>query len=345
MHATAITAATPLLILFLGLPSSYAHQVVVNCTWPCPVQGDVCVVTNTTVQCGPPRNSQWVLSQPTRSPIFVGEIARRLTPCVTCPFPSLPEHDAEEEVVSNNQTVIAWPPSDPKRPLDSFLSDCDEATFCEDAMCTDKIQPNGQCVSSNQCTSNRCVNGMCASSSAASSSTGDDPWATSHVSSDKSSDTTHRAIIIAVVISVVVLLALLSYVFYYLYRRKRAMAAAAAETQAAFNKDITFQYQTSSSSSQAMPLALLSSSIPQQQRQQIGPSPSSLSPTSSTRSHSSSASHQERHQPNYEVLNPSNHLDTPTRQQMQLQYQLHQQHFHAGSDLPSQHPPPPPYSP
>ncbi|KAI7853375.1 hypothetical protein BDC45DRAFT_536475 [Circinella umbellata] len=153
------------LLLFLYLSYSEAIKVVVDCTWPCADITHACIVTNVTVQCGPQHNSQWILSQPDLSPIFIGETARRNTPCVTSPNPPLKETELEE-ISNGRQSIIHWPPGNASNPFDDYLSDCEYNTYCnmDTHICVNSMSEDAACESTYQCSdslqcieNNRCI--------------------------------------------------------------------------------------------------------------------------------------------------------------------------------------------
>lgn len=156
---------------------------------------------------------RWVLPQPTRSPIFVGETARKYTPCVTPPNPILPETNSSSTAIHANQSIISWPPTDHKRPFDAYLSDCVSGTFCSSShVCIQHYSDGEPCQSTNQCNAetSQCYNGFCTNMAT------DNPWA------EKQSDSkSHTAIIVAIVIGILILLAVPAAACYYYHRRRK----------------------------------------------------------------------------------------------------------------------------
>lgn len=160
--------------------------------------------------------TRWVLIQPTQSPVFVGETARRNTPCVSSPIPQLaPIVNASATRLLANQSIITWPPVDVNNPLDAYLSDCEAGTFCSsNGICVDSLPDGAACESTHQCSSSsQCIENRCIDTSSSNSN----PW------DDQQFDKSHTAAVIAaVVVSIVALLVCLVCIayFYYYYRHQ-----------------------------------------------------------------------------------------------------------------------------
>lgn len=158
---------------------------------------------------------RWILRQPNQSPVFVGEIARWHTPCVTSPNPTLHYLSEDTAHINANQSIIPWPPADTDRPLDSHLSDCESSTFCDlDAgICIDRLDEDATCDSTNQCKNPLlCIQNKCTDVSLDGNE--DDP-------PSNGTNKVHIAIIVVVV--VVAVLAIVSIAGIVYYRRKVRM--------------------------------------------------------------------------------------------------------------------------
>ncbi|KAI9490108.1 hypothetical protein BDB00DRAFT_790608 [Zychaea mexicana] len=324
-----------LLLLLHFLYCCQAINVVVDCTWPCADSTHACIVTDATVQCGPRHNSQWILPQPNGSPVFIGETARRNTPCVISPDPPL--HETELDQVSNGrQSVIQWPPGNASNPLDAYLSDCELNTYCsqDTRICVQSIPEDATCESTHQClNAMQCIENRCTDTSLDDNENIDRSH-TSHV---------HIAIIVVVVV-VAVLVIISAALFVYFYRKRKLK----------LNK----KHNSSSSSSSPSVIALPTLSSPSAHHQQPPPAPPSLlvSPSQQQQQqqqqhnlhlHQSPQSHVP-HQPSTSLAQPSTET-TPYMQQQHLQYQLHRQHasidINQNDASTSNNIPPPPYSP
>ncbi|CDH49820.1 predicted protein [Lichtheimia corymbifera JMRC:FSU:9682] len=304
-------------ILHLILPSiCQAAHVVVNCTWPCADSSQVCVVSATTIECRPQHNSQWVLKQPNQSPVFVGEIARWHTPCVTSPNPTLHYLSEDTAHIKANQSIIPWPPADTDRPLDSHLSDCEPSTFCDldTGICVDRLEEDATCDSTNQCNNSLlCIQNKCTNVSLDGNE--DDP-------PSNGTNKVHIAIIVVVVVVAVLAIASIAGIVY--YRRKVRMLKSKGDPNDPFSNTITMQPIPSQ----------------QQQQQQQHPSSSAVVRNTSSASSSSAATSSSATSPPTAPAPAMIMEPTPTMQQQHLHYQLQRQHGTNDMTVP-----PPPYSP
>ncbi|KAI9256672.1 hypothetical protein BDA99DRAFT_517044 [Phascolomyces articulosus] len=315
------------LLLFFYIRCCQSAKVLVDCTWPCADTTHACIVTNVTVQCGPQHNSQWILPQPNRSPIFIGETARRNTPCVTSPNPTLEETDLED-ISNGRQSIIHWPPGNASNPLDDYLSDCEYNTYCsketricvnskpEDAVC----QSTHQCLNALQCIENdRCTD----------TSLDDDE---DKAASDHHANRVHTAIIVVVVVVAALVIISVALFIYFYRKRKLKRINKHVSTDSTTISLPPLQHPPPPPSSALSPGVTHSSSSPSQQH-------ASLSPNSSLE--------EQQQQPTVVMAQRSTET-TPSMQQQHLQYQLHRQH--ASIDIKDNestpnHIPPPPYSP
>ncbi|SAL97985.1 hypothetical protein [Absidia glauca] len=197
--------------------------ILVDCTWPCPGGNDhACVLNETALSCQPKQNSQWIWSDPQLSPQYDGEPARLHQPCITIPLHHLPRAKLTNTTAT---TTVNWPPNDPAHPMDRYLSDCNESTFCEEGSCVPKRSSGSPCVSTHQCQDGLCHEEACQSLPTPpptqhqkkepenkNGGEGDNPWST-----QPAFTTPH---IVGVVVAVVVLLSAIA-IFFYCYRRRK----------------------------------------------------------------------------------------------------------------------------
>ncbi|KAI8138440.1 hypothetical protein BJV82DRAFT_673590 [Fennellomyces sp. T-0311] len=160
-------------------------------------------------------HSKWILPQPNRAPVFIGETARRNTPCVTSPIPPLQESDEASDL----QTLINWPVGNSSNPLDKYLSDCEYNTYCslESRICIESLQEDDTCESTHQCVNTmQCIQNRCTDTSL------DDDEDNEH-----DSNHVHTAIIVVVVV-VAVLATVSVALFVYFYRRRKRLRSTKA---------------------------------------------------------------------------------------------------------------------
>lgn len=252
---------------------------------------------------------RWILRQPNQSPVFVGEIARWHTPCVTSPNPTLHYLSEDTAHINANQSIIPWPPADTDRPLDAHLSDCESSTFCDlDAgICIDRLDEDATCDSTNQCKNPLlCIQNKCTDVSLDGNE--DDP---------PSNGTNKAHIAIIVVVVVVAVLAIVSIAGIVYYRRKVQMLKSKGDPSDSISNTITMQ------------------PISSQQQQHVSSSAVVRNTSSASSSSSSSATSPPTALAPAVIMEP-----TPTMQQQHLHYQLQRQHGTNDMTVP-----PPPYSP
>ncbi|KAI8384761.1 uncharacterized protein BYT42DRAFT_563565 [Radiomyces spectabilis] len=153
------------LLFFVTARAQQPSEVVINCSWPCPTASDVCEITANGASCQPRRGSQWIMTAPDQSPIYIGPHAGLNQPCLLAPIPSLPAASSGE-TGGPGSTIIHWPPNTPNRPLDQYLSNCGNRLFCSadnnaSPVCHLRFNPGASCTSANQCFSRNCANGTC----------------------------------------------------------------------------------------------------------------------------------------------------------------------------------------
>ncbi|KAI8343983.1 hypothetical protein BC941DRAFT_507580 [Chlamydoabsidia padenii] len=194
--------------------------ILVDCQWPCP-GGNACILNETSISCQPKQNSQWIWTDPNQSPQYDGEPARLHQPCITIPL----LHHLPIQATSNpNSTMVNWPPTDPAHPVDRYLSDCNQATFCDQGSCVPKLGPGEPCDSTHQCQNGICQKEKCeliqqeqppevlAPQHQQKQTEGDSPW------SNQSTFTTGH-IVGVILAGVVLIIAIL--VFFYCYRQRK----------------------------------------------------------------------------------------------------------------------------
>ncbi|KAI8979492.1 hypothetical protein BDF20DRAFT_869915 [Mycotypha africana] len=140
----------------------------INCSWPCPDESDMCVITKAGGNCQQQTDNDWLLTTRRKAPVYTGPtVTIYLQPCLPAPFPELPPFK-ENMTLKQGQSVIDWPSGTIHRPLDQYLGNCGHGLYCSftgvdsnSPVCRQRFDHGAFCVSSNQCLSSYCHDNIC----------------------------------------------------------------------------------------------------------------------------------------------------------------------------------------
>ncbi|KAI8879809.1 hypothetical protein K501DRAFT_256120 [Backusella circina FSU 941] len=300
-----------LLFIVVFLSTSALGSVVIDCTFPCKVTTEACVVTTLSIKCAPVSNNQWILRSRNSIPVFQGTLAAISQNCQSVPFPVL--KNATTSDFNSTETIIEWPPVNTRNPYDKYLGNCESNAFCNDQLVCTQRNPQGRyCESTHQCVQGSlCTEYTCQT-------------ATTNFYNTESSgvNTIHIiAAIVGVVLAIVVLLAI------YLFRRRRNRTAKSTEE----DQKPQDSSEQSLSSSLPSPTSSLSSSCTNQHQQISTILPYECHFENNTTTTTTTTNN-----------NNNNNGSSPSQQQQELQYQLQRQVYHDHKEIVA---PPPPYTP
>ncbi|CAO3649870.1 unnamed protein product [Cunninghamella blakesleeana] len=317
-------------------------MVIVDCKWPCPNPNSACIITNHSIQCQEKKNSQWIWIDIKKSPEYDGEPALKGEPCITIPQLSIPSSSLHYN--QSYQTDVTWPPLDLLQPVDNYLSDCDQQTYCSQGICIPKLNVGDSCESSNQCIENHiCQYKKCtpyqssSTSPPSSSSSSSSPSSSSNEILEKTIEENHKTIqiILGVVISLFVIAFIL--VVYYLYKKWYRPSSSSSKFnhhhKEIINENNENNNNNNNNDHQIIPIQQVQHLSSNVNRSSSSSSSSSSSPSNNNNNNSRSSvpSSTTLHQDEPSMISPS-------IQQQQLQYKLQNQLPYTNDPPPSYHP-------
>lgn len=158
-----------LIVVFLFKNVNAAQDSLINCSWPCPIITNSCIVTPQGASCRERRTNEWMINTPEKSPVYTGAyVTIEFQSCDPVPIPRLPPASLGVNTTQIGQSIIRWPIQSTRRPYDNYLGNCGHGFYCSsigddeiEPICRQRLAILSTCFSSNQCLSGSCVDNTC----------------------------------------------------------------------------------------------------------------------------------------------------------------------------------------